>query len=81
MVAPEPGVKDGGQRPQHVVDTDPDDDLVPVHVHRLASYGGEMGPVGERQAVGDLHRSGWNSPNSYSERSEWSIAVRAYIRR
>jgi hypothetical protein len=32
MLPPEPGVKDGGQRPQDVVDTDPDDDLVTAYV-------------------------------------------------
>jgi hypothetical protein len=57
------GVKDGGQRPQHVFDADPDLDLVSIHVHRLASYDDDVGPVAERQEVDDLHRSGGDPAN------------------
>jgi hypothetical protein len=63
-IAPKSAVQDGGQRSQQIVDTAPDDDPVPVDVHPIPSYGDDVGPVGKRQTVDDLHRSGWNSPNS-----------------
>ncbi len=52
------GVKDCRQRPEHVVDADPDDDLVPVDVNCLAPNGYEVRPIGEGKSVEDLHRSG-----------------------
>jgi hypothetical protein len=77
-VVPVPGVEDRGEGPRRVADADPGDDLVALHVHRLLAHADEVGPVGERQAVEDLHSSGWNSPNSKNEGSMWSIALSAW---
>ena len=57
-VVPVSGVQDRRQRPQQVIDADPNDNLVPVNIDCLVLHGDKAGPVGERQTVDDLHGSG-----------------------
>jgi hypothetical protein len=67
-----PRAKDCRQRPQRVVDADPDDDFFPVHVHCLAPNGNEVGSVGEGKSVNDLPNDQRKVPVSAGGRYDYS---------